>query len=299
MPVALPLTDTVIAAVAQLIDDSKSNGEYRDPTHSDIDFYVSQAGLAASDPKRQGETVGKAKRVRSILHAALMDDAAAGSALIASILAKVRACGGFRESSPNFVGAEAIANAKDAFDAEGFSLATDGSIGPKVLSALQGPDLTATLGAYADRAQKGSHDAALLAGTGKDLMEATAAHVLQTVNGGYPSGANFHSLLGMAFIALGLAVPELPAQPGESPVKDLERGLFQVAIAVNRLRNKEGTGHGRPWLPTLKDDEAKASIELVGPVSAYLLSRLAKASHMKRITETLIDKPLITKDFLN
>ncbi|NML86458.1 abortive infection family protein [Polaromonas sp.] len=276
MPVALPLTDTVIAAVAQLIDDSKSNGEYRDPTHSDIDFYVSQAGLTASDPKRQGQTVGKAKRVRAVLHAALTDDAAAGSALIASILAKVRACGGFREGSPNFVGTEAIANVKNAFDTEGFLLASDGSISPKVLSALQGPELTAALRAYADRAQKGAHDAALLAGTGKDLLEATAAHVLQTVNGVYPSGANFHSLLGMAFIALDLAVPELPAQAGEAPVKGLERGLFQAAIAVNRLRNKEGTGHGRPWLPTLKDDEAKASIELVGSVSSYLLSKLAR-----------------------
>lgn len=50
-------------------------------------------------------------------------------------------------------------------------------------------------------------------------MEATAAHVLQTINGGYPGGANFHSLLGMASVALDLAVPELPAQPGEPPVK--------------------------------------------------------------------------------
>lgn len=266
---ALPITDTVIAAIAQLIDDSKSNGEYRDPTHSDIDFYVSQAGLSASDPKRQGQTVGKAKRVRAILHAALTDDAEAGSTLIGSILAKVRACGGFREGSPNFVGTEAIANAKAAFDAEGFLLAADGSIGPKVLSALQGPELTAALRAYADRAQKGSHDAALLAGTGKDLTEATAAHVLQTINGGYPGGANFHSLLGMAFVALDLAVPELPARPGEPPVKGLERGLFQAVIAVNRLRNKEGTGHGRPWLPSLKDDEAKASIGLVGSMRVF------------------------------
>lgn len=37
---ALPINDTIVAAVAQIIDDSKSNGQYRDPTHSDIDFYV-------------------------------------------------------------------------------------------------------------------------------------------------------------------------------------------------------------------------------------------------------------------
>lgn len=278
MTADLPVNDTIVAAVSQLIDDSKSNGEYRDPTHSDIDFYVEQAGLSAADPKRQGYVVGKAKRVRPILYVALADNQPAGAKLIGLLISKVRASGGFRESSPHFVGVQAIANLKAAFDAEGFTLASDGSLGPKVLSALKGPELTSALRAYAERAQKGSQDAALLTGTGKDLMEATAAHVLQTIRGSYPAGVNFHSLLGMAFIALELAVPELAAQPGEPPIKGLERGLFQSAIAVNRLRNKEGTGHGRPWLHALSDDEAKASIEVVGCVSAYLLAKMSNRS---------------------
>jgi hypothetical protein len=278
MAVALPITDTVIAAIAQLIDDSRarSGGDYRDPTHSDIDFYVAQAGLTLSDPKHQGQTIGKAKRVRAILHEALESNQSAGSKLIAALLSKVKACGGFREGSDNYVGAEAIANAREAFDSEGFLLSLDGSIGPKVLSALKGSEMSEALRAYALRAQKGSEDAALLAGTGKDLMEATAAHVLETINGRYPTGANFHALIGMAFMALGLAVPELPAAPGESPVKALERGLFQSAIAVNKLRNKEGTGHGRPWLPTISDEEAKAGIEIIGCISAYMLVKLGK-----------------------
>lgn len=278
MPAALPITDTVIAAIAQLIDDSRARtgGDYRDPTHSDIDFYVAQAGLTSRDPKHQGQVIGKAKRVRAVLHEALEYDQPAGSKLIAALLSKVKACGGFREGSDNYVGAEAIANAREAFDSEGFLLSIDGSIGPKVLSALKGSEMSSALRAYANRAQHGSEDAALLAGTGKDLMEATAAHVLETINGSYPTNANFHALIGMAFMALGLAVPELPAVAGEPPVKALERGLFQSAIAVNKLRNKEGTGHGRPWLPTISDEEAKASIEIIGCVSAYVLTKLAK-----------------------
>jgi hypothetical protein len=188
----------------------------------------------------------------------------------------VRACGGFREASTNYAGREAIDNAKAAFDMEGFVLADDGTLSPKVLSSLSGVALTDALTAYARRAQKGAEDAALIAGTGKDLMEATAAHVLETLQGGYPSGANFQALLGMAFVALDLAVPEMPEQPGESPVKSMERGLFLSSLGVNRVRNKQGSGHGRPWLPTLADEEAKAAIEVVGTVSAYLLSKLAK-----------------------
>lgn len=270
----LPINDAIIAAVAKLIDDSKSPTGHREPTHSEIDFYVGRAGLSYSDPAKQG-AVGKAKRVRTILSQALSDNEAAGSKLIEALISKVRSCGGFRETSPNHVGREAIENLAAAFDVEGFALSADGTVGPKVLGALKGAAMTAALNAYAARAQRGAEDAALVAGTGKDLMEATAAHVLQTINGNYPAtGANFQMLLGMAFMALGMAVPELPAQPGEGPIRGLERALFQSACAVNRLRNKEGTGHGRPAPNNLSAHEAKASIEVVGTVSAYMLAML-------------------------
>jgi len=271
---AFPISDTIIAAVAQLVDDSKSGGEYREPTHSDIEFYVGRTGLTSADPKAQGQTVGKAKRVRAVLSWAVDNNPEAGSKLIEQLLSKVRASGGFREESANFVGSEAIQNAIAAFDSEGYDLSKDGDIRPKVLESLRGRELTQALEAYARRAQKGVQDAALLSGTGKDLLEATAAHILQTKWGSYPSEANFQGLLGQAYIALGLAVPEQDPQPGESQMKALERAMFQTACAINRLRNKQGTGHGRPWLPTLTNADARAAIEMVGCIASFLLSKL-------------------------
>ena len=53
---ALPINDKIVAAVAQLIDYSKSNGQYRDPTHSDIDFCVNQAGVAADKREHRPAT---------------------------------------------------------------------------------------------------------------------------------------------------------------------------------------------------------------------------------------------------
>jgi Abortive infection C-terminus len=270
----LPITDTIVAAVAQLVDDSKSNGEYREPTHSDIEFYVNRAGLTSADPKAQGQIVGKAKRVRAILSWAIDNNPNAGSKLIDQLISKVKASGGFREQSNNFVGHEAIENAIAAFANEGFELAKDGDLRPKVLESLKGKELTQALLNYARRAQKGAHDAALLSGTGKDLIEATAAHIIQTKYGSYQSGANFQGLLGQAYISLGLSVPEQTPQPGESPTKALERSLFQAACSINKLRNKEGTGHGRPWLPNLTMAEATAAIELVGTITGFLLSKL-------------------------
>jgi len=274
----LPLSDTLVHAIAQLVDDSNNNGAYREPSHADIEFQVKAAGLLSHDPKQQGQIVGKAKRVRAVLYGALEDDVLAGGKFVAGLLSKLRACGAFRPGSENFVGVEAIENARVAFEAEGFVLAVDGSLSAKVLDSMRGAELTDALRRYAERARKGAEDAALLSGTGKDLLEATAAHVLTTINGNYPANLNFQSLLGMAFISLEMAVPELPTQPGEAPARLMERGMFQCSLAVNRLRNRQGTGHGRPWLPTVTDEEGKAAIETVGTVAAYMLAKLAKKS---------------------
>lgn len=61
-----PLNDTIMVAVAQLVDDAQTE-QRRDPSHSDLDFLIGRAELKAGDPKAQGYTVGKAKRVRAVL----------------------------------------------------------------------------------------------------------------------------------------------------------------------------------------------------------------------------------------
>ena len=61
----LPLSDPVIVAVSKLVDDSQV--DTREPSHSDLEFQIKKAGLTQADPKTHGQTVGKAKRVRTIL----------------------------------------------------------------------------------------------------------------------------------------------------------------------------------------------------------------------------------------
>jgi hypothetical protein len=126
------------------------------------------------------------------------------------------------------------------------------------------------------RAQRGSEDGALLVGTGKDLLEATASHVIIEKYGHYSHQANFPTLLGQAFTALGLATPQTPAQPGEAPQRRVERSLYEAGCAVNALRNKTGTGHGRPFVPSVSDDEARAAVQLIGIVSGLLLRAMKR-----------------------
>jgi hypothetical protein len=269
----LPLNDTIVAAMAQLVDDARADA-FRDPTHSELDFYINRSCLQAGDPKTQGPPVGKAKRLRGVLSYAIDQDPAAGSKLVESVLSKLKACGGFRAGSTNYVGEEAIMNAIAAFDAEGFLLSTDGTIGPKNLDGLSNHEITDALRAHARRAQRGAEDAALLLGTGKDLLEATAAHVLVVKTGAYPTHSNFETLLGQAYTTLRLTLPLTPVATGEHPRAAMERAFFQTAISVNKMRNKEGTGHGKPWMPTVTTAEAKAAIEVAGTIVGFLLDKL-------------------------
>lgn len=53
------------------------NGVYRKSSHADIDLPVNQASLGELDPKQQDQLIGKAKRVRAVLYAAMDSNPAA------------------------------------------------------------------------------------------------------------------------------------------------------------------------------------------------------------------------------
>jgi hypothetical protein len=207
---------------------------------------------------------------------AIENDFKGGRGFVDQLTAMVRSCGGFRADSPNYVGEDAISGFRETLATEGFILASDGELRPQVLDTLSGTELTKALEAYVRRAQKGAEDAALLAGTSKDLVEATAAHVLlELLNNANPPH-NFPTLLGQAFVALGLKTSAHKLENGEPPQHRLHRALYDAACAINTLRNKEGTGHGRPWLPSVTPDEARHVVEVMGTVAELMLMNLKK-----------------------
>lgn len=267
-----PLTDSIITAVSRLLDDHKSP---RDPSHSDLKTHIKRAGLIQADPS---SPCGKEKRVRAILGWAIENDERAGRHFVGLLIAEIRGCGGFRPGFENYVGAEPIENARAAFRSEGFDLATDGVLLPLAFDGLTGRDATEALRSYARRAIRGADDDPLVVGTSKDLLEATAAHVLTERFGDYPQQENFPTVLGQAFVALDIATSAHMQQPGEAASRRLERSLYDLACAVNGLRNREGVGHGRPWLPAVTSSEARVAIRAMGVVSDLLLDRLSMES---------------------
>jgi len=266
---APPLTDAIATSVSRLVADSQS--ERRDPSHSDLATVFQRSGTAAFDPTAP---TGKAKRVRAVLNACLVNDIEAGRDVVRLLISLIQGCGGFRPESSNYVGEEAVANAQMTLAAEGWELSSEGDLRPRSLEGLSGEQMTEALWVYVKRARAGSVDSALLVGTGKDLVEATAAHVLVQRFGAYSETSNFPTLLGQAFGALGLATPADPTVPNEHSRARFERSLYEAGCAVNKMRNKEGTGHGRPFLPDLTDAEARAATQLLAVVSDLMLSAL-------------------------
>jgi len=265
-----PLNDTILIAISQIVDDAKTDN--RDPSHFDIGYEIKRANLSLGDPNAQDRRpVGKTKRIRATLSWAMENDPHNGAVFVKNFLSLIRGHGGFRKTSSNYVGEEAVQNLISAFKAEGFSLSTDGELSPILLDNLNGIELTAALEAYVRRAKNGYEDAALETGTGKDLLEATAAHVLVEKYGAYPSKTTFKALLGQAFVALGFATPEDSRQTDEPAQRNVERALFEVACSINVLRNKEGTGHGRPWQPNVTIEQARLAVQEMGIIAEYML----------------------------
>ena len=268
----IPLTDAIVIAVTEMINDAR--GETRKPSHYDLSYEIERVGLKEVDPKNEGKAVGKAKRVKTVLDWAMDNNYEAGEKLVKRIIESVRGVGGFRKENPNYIGAHVVENIRGVLKTVGVALGEDGIITPVIIDNLSMVEQQQALKVYIQRAKRGAEDAALLVGTSKDLLEAVAAHILQVKWGSSPSIMGFPTLLGQAFTALGLATTSTPKTQGEQVQKRVERAFYETGCAVNQLRNKQGTGHGHPFLSTIRPEEGKAAIEAMGVIAEYMISKL-------------------------
>lgn len=268
-----PLSDEIIIAISGMVDDAQI--ATREPSHSQIEDQFRRSGLIFADPNQgNNKPVGKAKRVREVLHWAIENNFEAGEKLVSYLISLAKGLGGFREESSNFVGKDVISNLIDAFKTEGYIFSSDGVLNKAILDDLYGIEATEALKSYAIRAKRGVEDAALLTGTSKDLMEAVAKHILSVKRGVDSKQNSFPVLMGQAFTELGLVTNATKQQPNEPAQYRVDRAIYELACSINSLRNKQGTGHGRPVPSTLTEAEGRLSIEAMGIISEYLLSKV-------------------------
>jgi Abortive infection C-terminus len=262
------LTPEVVHAVEPLAS------QHSPVSHDQLSRIVSGVGLSRWDP---GPSEGKVKRLRSVMQHALAHDKAAGARLAYRLIAAVRASGGFRSDSQTYVGDAAYENLRDAYRVSNYELDRDGELRPRLLEHVPATEQHEALRSYVRRIQQGATDAALVTGTGKDLLEATARHVLHDRGRSY-AGHDFPGTLFHAFAAENLSTPptsviELVTGGLSDDARErFQQTLYLLGCAVNRLRNEQGTGHGRPFKPNVTNTEAKLAAQAMALISELLLS---------------------------
>ncbi|MFL6094054.1 MAG: abortive infection family protein [Blastococcus sp.] len=186
--------------------------------------------------------------MREVFNYATDHDPSAGLRLARRLIPSLRATNAFVPETPGYAGEQRIATLRAAFRRIGWDLDETGGLRPLVVDNLTGTELTEALRSYVQRANLNPDDASLQVGNGKDLDEAAARHVINELAGSYSTSANFPYTLTQAFTLLQLApaAASTAATLDPDPHKAVQQCLFQLACAVNRLRNEVGTGHGRP-----------------------------------------------------
>lgn len=272
-------------AVTDLVELGAVLGDFFDegagPSHDQLDQAFARYGLGDGDPARGGRTaqgtpLGKTKRIRRVFVFAADNDASAGLALAHEVVALLRADGAFLAALPGYAGVQKISRLAATFARLGMTLADNGELRPTVIDNLGGTQLTDALRAYVQRINLNPDDESLQVGTGKDLDEAAARHVLEERTGSYPVGGHagsFPVTLANAFTAVGLAVPgHIALDP--DPHRAVQQCLFLLGTSVNRLRNDAGTGHGRPGPPRKTSALTPAEGRLVARATALLAGAL-------------------------
>lgn len=264
----------VIVSFARIVEQSSSF--YRKPSHNEISKVLHDLSIADLDPRIDDPGLSKVKRIEFLLYTLTSEDiySTKGQELFFRLLDLLRGYGGFREDSENYVGKEAFENFLYVLKSSGIFIDEGGNITPVILDNLTESEYEEALIKYIRRAKKGSMDAALLVGTSKDLLEAVSYHVILKRMGTYKQ-KHFPTPLGLAFNCLNMTTP---AYKGEfSHVAKMESDSYELGCSINKLRNQEGTGHGRLFLPSIADHEATADIEVMGMISDYMMKKLEQS----------------------
>jgi hypothetical protein len=232
VPMELRITVPMAGALAELFPPESPISHYQ------LDRCFERFQLQEFDPRRLDPNAGKIKRVREILTEAARQNPVSGGQLLLHLLDLLKGAGEFSRLAQT----GALTTLRGALRSAGFSIADDGTVAPLSLDGLAGRDLTTALRVYVERARRGAADAPLVAGTAKDLAEATARHILVERGDTYSESMGFQGTLHNAFSAVGMT-PLGPSQWQEiltwldkDAAQRLQQCVYLTALAANKLR---------------------------------------------------------------
>ena len=260
----VPLTSDISAALAMFFH--KGLG----PSHTVVSRVLTRTGYGDGytyDPDVQGPN--KEQRVLQALTRAQREPVRSRD-LVAELLSALRVDGPIGAD----VSSENVDRLKRALASAGWYLTEDGHLQPFGNVDLDTGGRPA-LEEQVDRLRRSTTDAALLIGTAKDLLESVSKFVLEEL--GMPVGnkMSYDQLWHLARERLGVLPQQVdPNVPGGDAIRAIHQSTWNIADQVNKLRNLQGTGHGRTLPSGVSEDLAMLVVREAATVADYMLARL-------------------------
>lgn len=261
----VPLTHDVCAALAKFFHGGEG------PSHTTVSQVLTGTGYGDGytyDPKVQG--VNKEQRVlRGLRTAQKRPDRARD--LVEGLLSALR--------TEALVGGDASGEDVDrlrrALGSAGWYLTEDGYLKP-----FGGIDLNTggrpALEEQVERLRRSTTDPALLIGTAKELLESVSKFVLEELGIPVENKMDFNHLWHLARERLNVLPQQVnPDLPGADAIRAIHQSTWSIADQVNKLRNLQGTGHGRTLPSGVSEDLAMLVVREAATVADYMLARLA------------------------
>ena len=248
------------------------------PTHSVLTGVFTRSGFGAAAPYDRNDPnlqPNKEDRVRRTILAAVREPEGSRE-LVEGLLAEYRAVGFFEGDETSDSRLESLRQrARAAFARISWELTDEGELHPAGVASVVATTGRPAIEDQLNRLRRASDDPALMLGTAKEMLESTAKYVCKAFSVPYRPSTSFDELWHHARDRLGILPQQVKLnEVGAKELRAILQSSWEIAQMTNRLRNDEGTGHGR-ILPTV-----------VGPSVAHFVVREA-CSVVQLVLETL------------
>ncbi len=269
-----PVSDEIAATLGAFV----SGGD--GPTHTVLTQIFDRTGYGSIAPYNwddKSQQPNKENRVRlTVLES--VGNPARSRDLIEGLLAEYRAFRFFTQGEDPAKEKERLIkcrSAQQAFMRIGWDLTTSGEIHPAGVASVASAEGRPAIEDQLERLRRGSDDPALMLGTAKEMLESTAKYVCEDFSVPYRPNTSFDELWHHARERLGILPNQVNlSEPGAKELRTILQSSWTIASMANKLRNNEGTGHGRT-LPTA-----------ISPSVAHIVVREA-CSIVQLVLETL------------
>ncbi|MBD3781620.1 MAG: abortive infection family protein [Micrococcales bacterium] len=260
----VPLTSDVSSALAMFFH--SGNG----PSHTVISRVLTGTGYGDGytyDPDARGPN--KEARVLRGLQEAQRRPSRARE-LVEELLSALRTAGLVGQDA---TGAD-VDRLKRALGSAGWYLTDDGQLQPFGNVDLDTGGRPA-LEEQVERLRRSTTDPALLIGTAKELLESVSKYVLEELGMPVNDKMDYNQLWHLARERLNVLPQQVdPNLPGAEAIRAIHQSTWNIADQVNRLRNLQGTGHGRTLPTGVSEDLAMLVVREAATVADYMLARL-------------------------